>query len=270
MPTVLPRTRSCARIAFHSWSEMRSTRDSDLPTADADAFTFGPTWRANPSTWSSSRPTVCSSLNEDRSLHPDPARAQAQRRKRLDQRDLRGLRDVERASHRRHDRRQAEHLVLPGAVLGVEVVDVAPRDRRGQPFSDILQPALGEGEDLVAARAVLQRQRDQLDRRAPVHGEHVDERLERHALRCAEAAVRSRAIVVLGPRQLEIGAKRCEQHVDETRRRGDQVFARFLAEHGRAQASALAPPRASFFRSRSCPRPDRSQARPALRPDSQP
>src|SRR5690349_10387557 len=64
-PTVRPRTRSSARIAFHSALETRSTWDSDRPTADADALTWGPTWRLKSSTWSGSRPTVWASLYED-------------------------------------------------------------------------------------------------------------------------------------------------------------------------------------------------------------
>ena len=122
---------------------------------------------------------------------PDGAGAQAQSGERLDERDLAGFGDVERAAHRRHDRREAEHLVLPRSVFGVEMVDIAPRDRRGQAFGDILETALGHREDLVPARTPLQRQRDQLDGRATVDGEHVDQRFQGHSLSGAKASERS-------------------------------------------------------------------------------
>jgi hypothetical protein len=43
IPTVRPRTRSWARIAFQSFDETRSTCDSDLPVTLDEAGTLGPT-----------------------------------------------------------------------------------------------------------------------------------------------------------------------------------------------------------------------------------
>src|SRR5207253_160410 len=124
IPTVLPRTRSCARSAFHSRPEMRSTCDPALPTADAEAFTWG--------------------------------------------------------------------------------------------------PALRDGDDLVVVRLALDRPRKQLDRRAPVDGEHIDQQLERQSLRGPQPAVVSRSLLEVRPRQIDVCAQHGEHHVDEAGRGRDE------------------------------------------------
>ena len=146
---------------------------------------------------------------------PDGAAVETEGGERLRERDLRGVVDVERAAHHRGDRSQAVQLVLANAVLLIEVIDVAARDARCESLDHAFQPALRKGEHLVAARLAFQRLDHQPERCTPVHGQYLDERLERHALRGAKTAVRAGSLVVLVPRKLLIDAKRCQQDVDE-------------------------------------------------------
>jgi hypothetical protein len=173
---------------------------------------------------------------------PDRAGVEPERRQRFGERDLGGLADVERAAHDRRDRGEAVQLVLAGAVLLLEVVEVAPRHARCQTFDHVLDAALSQGEDLVPVRLALQRSCDQLDRGAPVDREHVDDRLQRHALRGAQPAVLTGTRLVLGPLHLDVAPQRSKQSVDESRRSLHQVFAGLFA-----QFEQLGRPQSQYF-----------------------
>src|SRR6266704_2753423 len=84
--------------------------------------------------------------------------------------------------------------------------------------------------------------RDELDGCAPVDGEQVDQSLERDALRCFEATELPRALLVIGPRHIEVGSQRSQQDVDEVGRGRYQVLAGALAQPhkiGRARTDNL-------------------------------
>src|SRR4029077_15251992 len=99
---------------------------------------------------------------------PHATRLQPESGQRLDQRNLSALDEVQRANHRGHDGGEPVELAFPGAMLGVQVVEVTLRDAGGEAVHDVLEPSLREGDDLIAAPAYLQRSRDELERCAPV------------------------------------------------------------------------------------------------------
>src|SRR5258706_517363 len=117
------------------------------------------------------------------------------------------LHRVKRSPDRGDDRGQAVHLTLPRPMLRIEVVEIAARDRCRQSLSNVLQPALGNREDLVAPGAVIERQRDELDRCTPVNGEDVDERYKRYTLRGAQPSEGARALLVVTPRLFDVRAQ---------------------------------------------------------------
>ena len=138
---------------------------------------------------------------------PDRAGIQTECGQRLGQRHLCGLADVQRPAHDGCDRGQPVEVALAVAVLLVEVVKVPAGHARRQPLDDILDAALSQGQYLIAKQLALERKRQKLDRRAAIHRQHVNERLERHALRGAKAAVIARALLVLDPGRLRLLAQ---------------------------------------------------------------
>ncbi len=89
-------------------------------------------------------------------------------------------------------------------MLSIEVVEIALGDARSQALHDIFQASLRDGDDLVAATADLQGRGNELDRRSPVDGDNVDQRLERHTLRGPEAPFVPRPLLEVRPRQLDV------------------------------------------------------------------
>ena len=162
---------------------------------------------------------------------PERPRAQAERRERLHEGDLRGLHQVERAAHGTGDRRESVHLVLARPVLLVDVVEVAARDGRGQTLGQVLEAALRQGDDLVVVRLALNRLREQLDGRAPVDRKDIYQRFEGQALGRTQPAVVARALLEIHPRDVDVRPQRGEHHLDEPGRRRDEILAGLLAHH---------------------------------------
>ncbi len=106
---------------------------------------------------------------------PDDARVEPKGGESFGQRDLGRLGDVEGAAHDGRDRREPVQLVLAIAVRLFEVVEVAAGHARCEAFNHVFDAALREREHLVAVRLTLQRLSDQLDGRAAVDRQDVDE-----------------------------------------------------------------------------------------------
>src|SRR5712692_8989879 len=100
-------------------------------------------------------------------------------------------------------------------MLGVQVLEIAAHDAGRKPLDDILETALRERKDLVLSRRTFDRVGDELDRRTAVYGQEVDQRFERDALCGLHAPVLTRALLVVGPRDLGVRSQRREQHFDE-------------------------------------------------------
>ena len=141
-----------------------------------------------------------------------------------------------------HDARRETRLDGSGDIVLLEDQDRTRWDRAQiDEGAALVEAALSEGDDLVVMRLALDRPRQQLDRRAPVYGEHVDEGLQRQSLRGAQAAVVTGTLLELGP-GLVFAAQRREQDVDESSRRADEVLSGLLAERdelGRAGTDDL-------------------------------
>ena len=168
---------------------------------------------------------------------PHRAGAQAEGGQGLDQRDLGRLQQVEGAAHRGHDRREAIHLTFACAVLLVHIVEKAARDGGGQALGDVLEPALGERDDLVVVRLALDRPRKELDRRPPVDGEHVDEGLERQPLRSPQPTVVAGPPLEVTPWHFDVAAQRGQEHVDEAGRGRDEILAGLLTHRDELRRS---------------------------------
>ena len=125
-----PRTRSCARSAFQSSLPTRGPPRLGPADGGRRGLHVRPDLGANSSTWSRRDRPCAAACRTTRSRIQIAPVLERERRERLDQRDLGGLVDVERTAHRGDDRGQAVHLALPGAVLGVDVVEVTARDAR--------------------------------------------------------------------------------------------------------------------------------------------
>ena len=122
------------------------------------------------------------------------------------------------------------------------MVEVATRDRSRETLGHVFETALRERDYLVVMRLALDGAGQELDGRAAVDGEHVDERFERQALCRPQPAVVARALLEVGPGQLDVAAKRSQKHVDESGRRGDEILSGLLAERdqlGRAGSDDL-------------------------------
>src|SRR5438445_4425118 len=135
---------------------------------------------------------------------------------------------VERATHSADDRRQPVHLALARPVLLVDVVEVPASDRSSESLGHVLDPALGESDDLVVVRFALDGARQQLDRDTPIYGQHIDECVERQSLRGLKASVVARSMLVLRPWRLEVGAKGGKHPQDESGGAGYEALARWM------------------------------------------
>ena len=120
---------------------------------------------------------------------PQPPRAQPERGQRLDQRDLGRLREVERAAHRGDDRGKSVHLALSRAVLLVDMVEITACDGGGEALGHVFEAPLRDVDDLVVVRLALDRPRQKFHGGASIHGEHVNQRLERQPLRRPQTSV---------------------------------------------------------------------------------
>src|SRR5207249_11787420 len=99
------------------------------------------------------------------------------------------------------------------------MVEVATRDRSRETLGHVFETALRERDYLVVMRLALDGAGQELDGRAAVDGERVDERLERQALCRPQAAAVARALLEVGPGQLDGAGEGSQQHGDESGRR---------------------------------------------------
>src|SRR5712691_1781888 len=100
-------------------------------------------------------------------------------------------------------------------MLRVQIFEITAYDEGCELLDDVLETAFREREDLVSVRGIFNRLGDELDGCAAVHGQQVDQRLEQYALRRLQPPVLPSALLVIGPRNLDIGSQRGQQDVDE-------------------------------------------------------
>ncbi len=131
---------------------------------------------------------------------PQSPGGHAQRRQGLDQGDLGRLGDVQRSAHRGHDRGQPVQLALPGAMFGVEMLEIAADHAARESVDHAFEPAVREREDLVSPHGAFDRLGDELDSRAPIYGQHVEQGFQGDALGGFQLAVVARALLVVRPR----------------------------------------------------------------------
>src|SRR5258708_32718381 len=127
-------------------------------------------------------------------------------------------------------------------MLLIQIFEITADDTRSELFHDVLEATFGEREDLLTLCPIFDWLRDELDGCAPVDREQVDQCLERDALCRFEATELPRPLLVIGPRNFDIGSQRSQQDVDEVSRGGDQVLASALSkahELGRARTHHL-------------------------------
>src|SRR6266849_9422896 len=103
-------------------------------------------------------------------------------------------------------------------MLRVQMLEVAANYARRELFDDVLETAFSERENLVSTGCGFNWLCDELDRRAPVDRQQVDQCLQRDALSGLEPSELARALLVVGPGNLDIGSQRGQQDVDEVGR----------------------------------------------------
>src|SRR5260370_38112761 len=127
-------------------------------------------------------------------------------------------------------------------MLLIQILEITAHDTRRELVHHVLEAAFGEGDDLLTPGRLCDWLSDGLNGCAPVDGEQVDQSFEWDALRRFEATELPCPLLVIGPRNLDVGSQRSQQDVDESGRGRDQVLAGALAqthEIGRARTYHL-------------------------------